>query len=376
MIQSCVRSILAGNFATLRRVKYFLHFIRWLASASPRWNRELVETLEAVGRPGEIDLDDPYERTEYGVTKFQVGSGGTHECVFAGDNRIYRFAWPDLCVYRIPGGVLDTRSGLSFVEGRVVVQANLGFRDSRDSAFVTGAYRRVIQKTPHIFSTPIASLGRTDNFYHFMIESLPRIIAINAVEPTAQFVTSTDFSGFSQEVCALLGLPILIAELDIPLHSHSVLVSTPPQLRQPSRAAISLLKSAFETFIEPTEKKMIYISRRFGSRSFAYEYDLEEFLTKRGFHIVYLEDMSIAEQVYMMSSAELVIAPHGAGLTHMIFMRPFTTIIELATSSHWHSSFRYLSSILDIDFETINIDDLELKDLLELLRARISTLNM
>jgi len=355
-------------------VQYLLRPIRWLAGKSPKWNRELVASLEIIGRPGEIDLEDINELSRFSVSRVPLGAGGTRECAFADDERFYGYAWPELCVYRLPKGVLDPRSGLSFIDARVITQSNLGFRDSRDSAFLTGALRRVLKHKPHRMNQPIASLGRTDNFYHFMIESVPRLIAIHSVEPSTLFVTPEEPQAFVQEVGELLGLTFVVAGPDQPLTASSLLVSTPPQLRQPSPAAISLLKSSFDSFRGSDSNSMIYVSRRSATRSFAAELELEEFLALRGFQIVALEGLTVAEQIRVMSGARLVIAPHGAGLTHMIFMEPNSTILELWTRAHWYPSFRNLSCLLNIDFQSINIDDVDMTTLLARIECQIEAL--
>ncbi|MGL5192514.1 MAG: glycosyltransferase family 61 protein, partial [Chroococcales cyanobacterium] len=48
-----------------------------------------------------------------------------------------------------------------------------------------------------------------------------------------------------------------------------------------------------------------------------------------GFTPVTLESLSLAEQVALLAAAKFVIAPHGAGLTNLMFCAEGTTVIEL-----------------------------------------------
>ena len=54
-----------------------------------------------------------------------------------------------------------------------------------------------------------------------------------------------------------------------------------------------------------------------------------EFLHKFGFQSVVLESLPISKQIDLLAKAEVVISPHGAGLTNIIFCSPGTKIIEI-----------------------------------------------
>ncbi|QBX35479.1 glycosyltransferase family 61 protein [Paracoccus liaowanqingii] len=53
-------------------------------------------------------------------------------------------------------------------------------------------------------------------------------------------------------------------------------------------------------------------------------------LTARGFEKVIFERLSPLEQIATMNRADIVIAPHGAGLANMVFAKPGARVIELA----------------------------------------------
>ncbi|KGJ03802.1 hypothetical protein IT41_12755 [Paracoccus halophilus] len=57
---------------------------------------------------------------------------------------------------------------------------------------------------------------------------------------------------------------------------------------------------------------------------------LEE-LTARGFETVVFEHLTPAEQIAAMQAADIVIAPHGAGLVNMVYARPDTLVIEIGS---------------------------------------------
>ncbi|HBW56875.1 MAG TPA: hypothetical protein DEF27_03370, partial [Oscillatoriales bacterium UBA8482] len=46
---------------------------------------------------------------------------------------------------------------------------------------------------------------------------------------------------------------------------------------------------------------------------------------------VELETLSVAEQARLFAHAKVIIAPHGAGLTNLMFCSPETIVIELVS---------------------------------------------
>lgn len=341
-------------------MKAIAKIVRFLACKLPGFNAEIVRTLESVGRPGEIDLEDEWDTRGIGVDRFAVGEAAFRQCDDIVSGTVISFCWPKLKVFAVPSGTVDATSGLTFIDNRVATQSTLGFRDSRDSAFVTGAWVRVKNQTPTPFDQPIASLGRTDNFYHFMIEALPRVLAISQVEPGVLFITDQLLPSFVIEVADMLDLHIVSMPTGTsPACSHTTYVTTPPILRQPSPAALDILRQAFNSFIEPPARDAIYVSRALSSRSLQGEVELEARLAAGGFRVLRLETMPLGEQIRSMSRAAFVVAPHGAGLTHIAFMHPGSHVLELGSRTHWYPSMRNLSCLMGIDFETLFIEEMD-----------------
>ena len=74
----------------------------------------------------------------------------------------------------------------------------------------------------------------------------------------------------------------------------------------------------------------IYISRSLPSaRVVANEKELLPRLLEMGFQIWSLEKMPFEEQVRLFRNAEIVVGPHGAGFTNLIFSRPGTRVVEI-----------------------------------------------
>ena len=88
--------------------------------------------------------------------------------------------------------------------------------------------------------------------------------------------------------------------------------------------------------VEQAEKPVrIYISRTLPSaRVIANEEELLPGLLEMGFQICRLEKMSFEEQVRLFRNAEVVVGPHGAGFTNLIFSKPSTRVFEILAKGY------------------------------------------
>jgi hypothetical protein len=78
--------------------------------------------------------------------------------------------------------------------------------------------------------------------------------------------------------------------------------------------------NAFGLSAESTGRECVYISRaRADVRRLMNEDEVLKLLRSRGFRPYFLEDLPFAEQVRLFHDAEMVVAPHGAGLSNLIF---------------------------------------------------------
>lgn len=88
--------------------------------------------------------------------------------------------------------------------------------------------------------------------------------------------------------------------------------------------------------------KKIYVSRAFsndGIRKLKNERELENKLSTMGFQIIHSEKLSLDEQIQIFSSAEIIVTPHGAGLTNILFCHAGFELVELFSENFITSDF-------------------------------------
>jgi hypothetical protein len=103
----------------------------------------------------------------------------------------------------------------------------------------------------------------------------------------------------------------------------------PAQLMHPtSQAILRKISSAIDIPAGPN--KRIYISRADAAmRRVANEGKLMDVLAPMGFKAVTLGSMPVTEQIAVIRGAEIIVAPHGMGLTHCAFHQGDLRLIEL-----------------------------------------------
>jgi len=92
----------------------------------------------------------------------------------------------------------------------------------------------------------------------------------------------------------------------------------------------NLVSKFFSNVNNSKFKKKIYISRKLvKKRHLTNEEEFLPLLNKHNFKTVFLEKMSIQRQVQLFRSSSHLIAPHGAGLTNVLFASTDIKILEV-----------------------------------------------
>jgi len=205
-------------------------------------------------------------------------------------------------------------------------------------------------------------------YFHWVIECLPRlhVLEISGVmnERSIKFIIDAKPTKWQVESLSLLGLS---TEDLIPWNGRGALVrslvvpSFPRRLCTPGRRfscvspeSLRWLRDRILSNLGSTEgythkRKRIMISRRLAAgRRVLNEDEVMHFLKKLGFELFCLETMSFSEQVFLFSNAEVVIGPHGAGLSNIVFSES-VKVIELF-ADYINPSFYTLATSLGFQY--------------------------
>ena len=110
---------------------------------------------------------------------------------------------------------------------------------------------------------------------------------------------------------------------------------------------LRLVPAAFGVNEAPSPDKKIFISREGAARRrLVNEDEVWAQLAPHGFERVRMEELDFAAQVALMRSTAVLVAPHGAGLTNMIFCPRGAHIVEIADLGFPNPNFYALASAM------------------------------
>lgn len=184
-----------------------------------------------------------------------------------------------------------------------------------------------------------------NDFYHFLIDNLSRFDLLN-LEYFRSFPSIallcpgglTKLEAFFVEKL----LPANVSVLDVSpgtlyapdqfLFNTFITSQSSGYLRGPF---VERLQKRLSPGRAPLRTERIYVSRRRASkgRRIYNEDALMDRLRLFGFRRYVLEDLPITEQIALFQRADMVVAPHGAGLSNILFSRQ-ATVLELFASDY------------------------------------------
>ena len=195
-----------------------------------------------------------------------------------------------------------------------------GLANPKGARRLPGIYHLGI--SPHIYS-----------YYHLLTDLLPHLIESPQYPVLVPEFMPTSFTDF-----------LIQAEFEIqvlPPDIFQVEQLLIPETNTPdwSMEKVNKIQTFFEKFfpnkshtnsLNLKSRKRIYISRKIAvKRHLSNELQFIPLLKKHKFRNVYLEHLSVLEQVQLFRSASHIIAPHGAGLTNVLFAPSDVKILEI-----------------------------------------------
>jgi hypothetical protein len=208
-------------------------------------------------------------------------------------------------------------------------------------------------------SGPATIFGGTGNYYHWLIEEVPLVLRALERDPQTAVLAYRDAITDRHRVIAReLGFTITPADRTIRLRHHVL----------PGRANDSWFihprdgELLFElgsrlTRENTTGSDRIYVSRRGASRSLPHEAELEARLRESGFTIINPETLTWPEQIATFRAANVIVAPHGAGLSNLVFSEPGAQVIELTNGRHYNRCFEWLCHVREHRYVPVSSDD-------------------
>jgi hypothetical protein len=227
-----------------------------------------------------------------------------------------------------------------------------GMRRDGDS-FVVGT--EILDRAPRLAGNWIVFYnGNLQNYYHWLVEGM---LALDVLDGPFSLANGTVLPSYLPaegrfdhiQLMHLMGhdklrierITFPYARLDGVVHfENGDIWDYPISLLRAMQRRIS------QKYADADKDNRIYILRS-GVRSVANQAQLDAVLAPLRFRSCRLEEMSLEAQIRLFSSASMVVSPHGAGLSNLLFASPGCKVIELMPESEMRPFFCYIGARLE-----------------------------
>jgi len=205
-------------------------------------------------------------------------------------------------------------------------------------------------------------------FFHWMIESLPRMALLEEyISILDGIFVPNNLSKFHLESLHALGIgadKLICLDVDSHFQPQHLFVPKTFAMYNPQRWVHHWFKNTYlkvdigDLNLEKYSKR-IYVSRNDApARRVSNEAELVNILKKYNFEILRLSELSFLEQARIFNNASIVVAPHGAGLSNIVFCQPKTKIIEIFPKRWMAPCFFALANAVGGEYKHIVADEL------------------
>lgn len=193
------------------------------------------------------------------------------------------------------------------------------------------------------------------NYWHWIISSLSRLCLLKDVPTDATYIINYFDNKFVRDSLHIMGIDSKkCVEIDKVGCVYCKRLFLPSLMGDFDKKGLLFLRDKIKEKIIPTKPtpNRIYISRR-KNRMVENETDVFGLLKNMGFEMIRCEDLSFEDQVKTFSNADVVVSPHGAGLTNLLFAKDNAKVLELRSPTYFGRCYYYLSRHLGFQYYSL-----------------------
>lgn len=246
---------------------------------------------------------------------------------------------PAIRTARLPNGWVDNNGTHISADNYLIEEATLSYKDDRQNHPALRNLRPF--KKFHRHRGPLISLSSKGayNYYHWTLETLPRLAALQKLHPGATLYARTHMP-FQRQMLEKVWRGQILAAQDHPLVvADELLVCSMPHPAGIGHPwAVQWLQGHVAARVEAkanTPQKFIINRNQAKVRRVTNSQELSRWGAAHGFAEVQLEDLGFDEQVNIFRNAKWIVAPHGAAQTNLAYCPPGTPVIEFLSDSQF-----------------------------------------
>jgi capsular polysaccharide biosynthesis protein len=282
--------------------------------------------------------------------------------LFDSDNPYLRGDYPNTFVISLPRGrVAGGRGSVIADDGKMLFDVSVDWSAGAQDARRHPLFQQTrLPKAQRLVGTStVLATSESARFFHWMTDALPRLQILRKAGPVPweaidHFLVSEGIPAI-RESLRLLGIreeAIVVTQHESHFLCDSLIVPSFPSA--PGNVppwAIDFLRSQLLSTPRGSPAKRLYLSRAKASgRKVLNEEEIVPLLSRRGFVRVTPEEMSLVDQIVLFSEAEAIVAPHGAGLTNLVWCAPETKVLEIFSPLYVNLCYWAIASLTHADY--------------------------
>ena len=200
----------------------------------------------------------------------------------------------------------------------------------------------------------LTTRGATANYYHFLFDVLPRYGIFQDSLPGrgVDAVLVPHKAPYQEALLEMVGVtaPSIQPRRNTALRADKLLVPSNPNKEL---AAPRWVTRWLRTKLPPSGAtglpRRLYLTRgnRPNTRRYVQEAELWPSLERRGFVKLDTGRLTVQEQIDHFNAAEVIVAPHGAALTNLVFASPGVRVLELFAGNYVHLGLWAISQSIE-----------------------------
>ena len=252
---------------------------------------------------------------------------------------------PATFVLEIAGGRLTGDYAAATTPGKVLdheTSTYFGVTDWREHPLYL---RPTLGRIERVHGT-VASLttrGCAINYYHFLYDSIARlgILEATASDADVDAWVVPHAASYQRQLLELAGVDgrLIQPRRGMTVVADRLLVpSNPNWALQAPPDSVAWLRDRLRPSRAGGSPQRLYLTRGTAphTRRYCEEEQLWPELERRGFTMIDPGRFTVQEQIDTFAEAEIVVAPHGAGLTNVTFSPPDVRVLEMFASNYVH----------------------------------------
>lgn len=208
----------------------------------------------------------------------------------------------------------------------------------------------------------VLTMAKGEIYFHWILDLLPKfkLLSLGNIDLSQidYFIVNSIQSAFQKETLHCIGIPEdkVIESTAYPhIKADRLIVPSLPSLSgNPTKWVCEFLREQFLSNNSSYDRTVerLYISRKNARyRKVLNEDRVREFLLEKlGFEIVALETLKVREQAALFNRTKVIISPHGAGLTNLVFCSPGTTVIEIFSPNYVNVCYYSLCQQIGLNY--------------------------